>query len=388
MYSSGHMEIFWEALNLLLETKKNTFLNQGIYKEVTLDNTILGLKYPDFPCGKYKFEDGRLKMSKTLCSITKLIDDIIIIPNMYSISYSSHNGYFSTWHAMTYDPSRTVGETTENVIDHIMAMCKLALFDDTLDQPGPNSFWLGFALHTIMDAYSPAHILRNNTIPTLDYQQLIKDVLPNSVIPISNKEKNELQILRNLKEKIHNSVKSIRSNEDLEQVIEPITSHIKKKSAQKDVSSLARFFLFHEKELNSIQNIHSIVARTMTTKIGSDPFNDKVYKKRHSKNKKYIMNYYYYPAQSSFFHKKNDMIYAVKKFNLYNDCILDCYMILKIYKEALEMLNVATERIDKLSITYAFLRKIYKYLTLVTFRVHNSCKNFKTGVDIEKVRSF
>lgn len=384
MYSSGHIEIFWEALKLLLENKKNTFLNKSIYKDVSLDNTMLGLKYPDFPCGTYKFEEGRLKMSKTLCSLTKLIDDIIVIPNIYSMSYSSHNGYFSTWHAMTYDPTKTVEETTDTVIEHIMSMFKLALLDNTLDKPGPNSFWLGFALHTIMDAYSPAHILRHNSI-SIDYKKLIKEVLPNFVIPISNKTNNELSILNDLKTTIHNSVDIIKSNEDLNEVIEPITYNIKKKSVQKDISSLARFFLFHEKELKSIQDLHSIVAKTLSVKIGTDPFDDKVYKKLHSKNKKYIMNYYYYPVQSAFYHKKNDMIYSVKNNNLFDACVLDCYMVLKIYKEALEMLNNSEKNIDKLSIVYAYLRKIYKYLTLVTFKIHHNCKKFKTGVDIEKI---
>lgn len=385
MYSGGHIEILMAALKLMNETQKNTFMQAfPQHKEMSIKNCIIGLKYPDYPCGKYKFDNGRIKMKKTLCSLLKLIDDIVIIPNLYSLSYSSHNGFFSTWHSMTYDPSKTVRETADNVIDHIMAACKLALFDETLDVPGPNSFWIGFALHIIMDSYSPAHILRMNTFP-MDYHKIMStDALPQPTL--SRKDSLELKIVDRLKEKIHDTTLKITKDEDIDTAIEAISKDIKRKSDRRDVKELARFFLFHNKELQSIQKIHSVVARTLSDKVGKDPFRDPVYRqRRRSLRKSPIINFFYYPAQSAMFHRKNDLIYAVKKYNMYDSCVLDTYMILQIYKEALELISNTEHPMDKMTITFAFLRKIYKYLSLVTFYIHPKCNDLKTGIDFEKL---
>jgi hypothetical protein len=354
MYTGGHIEILLDALHLLGESKRSIFKDASRYTDVNYNNMLVGLKYPDFPCGKYKFDNGRMKMSKTLCGFFKLMDDTVFIPNMFSMSYSSHNGYFSIWHAMTYNPKTNI---TDEIIDHIMAMCKLAILDDTLDSPAPNAFWLGFALHSIMDSYSPAHLIREGT----------KIPVPKKE-PISNKENKEIIVVNKIKDKIREVSDKNVNEQDLEKLTELIMTenNVQSKSTRRDIKELARFFLFHNQEMNSISQIRSIVSKTLTHKIISDPLEDPVFLK---KNKvKRIKAYYFYPSQSLFFHKNNDFISKVKKYDLYDQCVLDCYSILKLYKQALELMTEKKTRMEQLVVTYAFLRKVYKYMVNVTFK--------------------
>ena len=275
---------------------------------------------------------------------------------MFSVSYSSHNGYYSIWHAMTYNPKRSLKETTEEIIDHIVAMCKLALFDETLDDPAPNSFWLGFALHTIMDAYSPAHLLRVGT----------KTGSPKCEV-MTPKEGKEILVVNKMKEKVREMSFKSCTEDDIENITNSISEEyeIKSLSAKKDIKELARFFLFHNQEMNSISQIRSIVAKTMVKKVLSDPLEDKIFLEK--KDIKPIKLYYFYPSQSSYFHKVNDLISHVKENGLYDQCVLDVYSILKLYKEALALISEAESRVDKLTVVYAFLRKVYKYMYEVTF---------------------
>lgn len=378
MYTSGHTEICDEAFKLLSQRLRKNFLDDyPDYKDVSIKSLLTGLKYPDFPCGKYKFVKGRIQMTKNLCSILKLIDDIVFIPNLYSISYSSHNGYYSIWHAMTYNPNRTVFETTRDIVDHIMALCKLAIMDETLDEPGPNSFWLGFALHTIMDSYSPAHTFREDSIVGINYDTYIAKQL--EVVDsksIKPKMRREIDYVKEIKDRISKT----EEEEDVTEFTETFIrdKQINKQTVKKDITQLAHFFFFHQQQLKEINKIRSIVAKSAKTKVGYMPLDDQVYN-RISKQQN-IINYYYYPSQPSFFHKQNDLISSVKKYRLYDQCILDTYIILRIYQEALVLLKNASTRIQILEVIYLYLHKIYKYLINKTFKIHPDCFTLKTGI--------
>jgi hypothetical protein len=377
MYTSGHMEICNEAFKLMGEKLRKNFLDD-YSGDVSIKNMIIGLKYPDFPCGKYKFDKGRVKMTKTLCNIFKLIDDIIVVPNLYSVSYSSHNGYYSIWHAMSYNPNRTVFETARDITDHIMALCKLAIMDETLDTPGPNSFWLGFALHAIMDAYSPAHIVRDNTKSKINYEKVL-------VSPKVKKEIKETKYVNLLKEHIASLSQEQRTEDGIKNILEEFYKEngVSKVNDKKDLSQLANLFVFHHNELDEINKIRSIVAKTAKTALGYIPYDDDIYKKYvDTQMPLQIINFYYYPTQTVMFHKRNDLITSVKEHKMYNQCVLDCYVILRLYKEALGLLNNAGSRMAKLEIMYSFLHKVYKYLVNKTLKVHPDYFKARTGPSI------
>ena len=149
MYTWGHNEILEEAL------KKTKYK----FTQKQLEEIKKGLRYPDFPCGSYVFDQGRIVFKRTLCSLIRVFRDIT---NNFASSYASHNGYYSVWHSMTYNPERSVHKITRDIIDQIISFLSLCFLDENTGavRSTPEYFWLGMALHVIMDSYSPAHTLR------------------------------------------------------------------------------------------------------------------------------------------------------------------------------------------------------------------------------------
>lgn len=304
MWTRGHIDILNDALKLL--------------GDVTYyDELVHGLKYPDFPCGKYKIKNGKLVMSKTLCSIGKFLEDVVFVPNIMSISYASHSGYFSIWHAMTHDVGEKLENVRQSIVEHILAMCKLGLWDTTLDVCGPNAFWIGFALHTLMDAYSPSHVLREGMDGELETKS------------------------PRVEEKAHtNLVKRLKESK----------------------VNLARVFSFFDTEMAEIAKIKKILGTTMRHRGKYDPMKDA---KVVIGDVKRIVRFYYYPRQSAWFHGTRDFIWYARKYDVYEPCVRDCYVLLRLYQEALELLE--HEGVARAEVTHSFLRKVYKYLMHVTF---------------------
>lgn len=352
MYTSGHTEILYEAMKRIdpnITLRK--YLRFHGWKHVSLKTLLQGLKYPDFPCGKFRYTStGRILMTKDVCSLLKLVDDIVIIPNIFSQSYSSHNGYFSVWHSMTYDPQRSVQDVTQDVVDIIMAACKLSLLDDE-----PNAFWIGFALHTIMDSYSPAHVTR-----------VVKDEKPTAMqaSSIESKETEQIGVLSKMRHIV--STQQTHTVEAIHNIVDKLAldSKIRSPSIRKDMKQLATFFAWHNQEMRDINKIRTVFNKT---KIIMASFPDPTPLKL-SSNQPLIVQYLYYPAQNSWFHKQNDFLISAKYAGYLEPCIRDCAVILQLYHTALHMIHNDPDA--KLEIAYVFLRRIYKYLTYVTYKVH------------------
>jgi hypothetical protein len=82
----------------------------------------------------------------------------------------------------------------------------------------------------------------------------------------------------------------------------------------------------------------------------------------------YITRYHYFQAQTAWFHKKNDLLISVKQAGYYDQCVKDCSIVLKLYLHALDMIERDPD--SKIEIAYVFMRRVYKYMTTVTFRPH------------------
>jgi hypothetical protein len=328
-----------------------------------------GLAYPDFPCAKFKFKEKNLKVTNNLCSLTKLVDDIVILPNLYSIAYASHYGIFSIWHSMSYDPSKTVKEIRDEIIDHLMILAKLSLIDTTKDKDGfvPNIFWLGMVLHTIMDSYSPAHLLRNDTLPNIDYRVLINKFLPSFSRKLDDKMKYYLDIIDDLKTEVSPIARFIDDGDEdeLNEVVTKICKKYNIKTAKKikQMAQLSKFFYFHSNKLDSYYDKRDTILKSSS-------------KKKIPKSKHPIINFYYYPAQKGNFHKKNDLIFYCKKYHLYDDCIKDIAYVLEEYMKVISLESYGDDDVK------VFLSKIYSYLSYKTYAIHPKCENFNSGLDI------
>jgi hypothetical protein len=125
-----------------------------------------GLKFPDFPKGTYTEDEktGKLMFTHDLLSLARLGMEIIVNPDLYKASFSSHNGIHSVWHAMSYDPKLTKNDIRNEIISDVLVCLKLAVQNDAVVGSAfgkPDFVWLGRALHTISDSYSPAHVVRH-----------------------------------------------------------------------------------------------------------------------------------------------------------------------------------------------------------------------------------
>jgi hypothetical protein len=356
MYTPGHNEIIQDAINLLGATRlEHLFIKQQkAFKRARASYFMDGLQYPDYPCGSFKKKKERYVMSKSLCSVIKVLQDSVFFPNIFSLSYSSHNGYFSVWHAMTYDPRIPVPEVTGDIVDMIMACCKLSL----LDEDGPDSFWMGFALHIIMDSYSPAHVLRHTTKDRPPTNISLEDTTE------IKRQEAQIKVLAKMKSIIYSSGENTKEHLDKTVAKLAIDANIKSLKSRYDMKSLARFFAWHNQEIRDINQVRTVFNKT---KIILQEFPDMTPIKL-PKNHMYISRYHYFQSQSAWFHKKNDLLVSVKQAGYYDQCVKDCSVVLKLYLHALDMIERDPD--SKTEIAYVFMRRVYKYMTKVTFTPH------------------
>jgi hypothetical protein len=164
-------------------------MNYVDWKQTLVD----GLFYPDLPCADRIIRNGRVRHARLrLCSMNKAVAGIF--GNRLLEIYASHNGAMSYLHAMAPTPMLKVGQVRDTVLEQILLLFATAVCDDTTTDdhtgaltrtsiaarststtslkssrrhsddsiigPRPNLFWLGQALHVLMDSYSPAHTLR------------------------------------------------------------------------------------------------------------------------------------------------------------------------------------------------------------------------------------
>lgn len=380
MYTSGHTKILMQAIklyyaivvkehvidlndeeqvrNLLktipMEQAKAHFkrLLKGLRLPfVTWKLLRYGLKYPDFPCGKYELSaDGRLNFKQRLCSLFRLVNDLSIFPDIFSVSYSSHNGYFSLWHAMTFDPRKSNSTVANEVIRQVLMFCMLAVKDNTLKEGAqPNAFWLGMALHTIMDSYSPAHVARDGApdhIPSTSAQN------------IQLKDYQHINLFQELKSSLKDVSKSLEVSDrrDVDAIVSKLCSKYNVKGAhkQKKLRRLADFFYFQNFQEHTLTSYLSRGRGKRTANL---------YKLFFNNNDRYqgikVRSFYFYLSQDAMFHKKNDMIRSVKLNKLYYPAILDTYIFIK------EFINVIKQNPLPIGIT-SYLQSVKGHLERYT----------------------
>ena len=337
-----------------------------------LQDLRIGLEYPDFPCGKFSIaENDRVIFQKKLCSVFKLMKNLVGKGNRFSSSYSSHKGYYSIWHSMTYNPERSVGKITNDIIEQILALLDLAFMDDTHPVLPPQSsfFWLGMALHVVMDSYSPAHVLRASCLgyDAVKIDRLVNDVLPNMQVPVAQETQNSNRLLRDLKDALKPIASDIESDKDIQEIQDLLetmyTQHgIQDSNTKRRVQQLAFFlYFFNHQQLKIKRLLNTSIGKIKAQDIGKDA--------------NPIITYYFYPSQPGMFHKKHDLIVYVKKMGMMENVIRDCYKILAIFMKYK----------DQPKKRGAFLRESYEYLRKTVFVLYKGTEGLRTGMDHKAV---
>lgn len=340
MYTAGHTAILKMALgelgDLALEKQDMHMLENG-------------LKYPDFPCGAHGISnDGKLVFNRNTCSLLRMLGDI---NNVLATAFSSHNGYFSTWHSMTYDPRRTVKQITRDVIDQVLSFFILATSSD--DEEG--YFWLGMALHIVMDSYSPAHVLRRPERGASP--RAAKGLNPPATATAAeaaDAPSNSSVILKELKDRVNPLAKTIEvaDRDAIHEVADEIAEkfNVKSSRSKRQLRELA-FFLYYFSH-------HQFIAKKVYSRL---VMQQQQHRKHAAKSyqRRPIVMYHYYPAQSSLAHKLNDRLAAVKRDGLLRLAVQDTARILELY--------TAYRRSGSRSKREAFIKDAFDHVSRVTF---------------------
>jgi hypothetical protein len=330
MYTTGHVAILLAAMKQLPEA---FFTEDKLSGEYEL---IKALSYPDFPCGTIRVQDGVLHENMKSCGIFRL--GIAMIMDRMSMGHQSHNGFYSLWHAMTYDPDKNVENVARNICEYVLICCNLA-------HSKKSFFWLGFALHIVMDAYSPAHTLREGTFA--DDAELLRRIAEYDG-RLHGAAKHDVVKIRDA---IKMVVSSVLSGNKYEDIVHDTSTILGGGSVGRD---MAAFILFDHLERKKL------------------PFRPKMTGTR-TKTTRRIMNFYYYPQQTHLFHYSKDRIGMVKKYKLYDECIYDVAVMLQLYRDH-----------EQDEDSQAYLHKVHKLMASRTLKVHNKCLTADTGYKIPK----
>ena len=126
-----------------------------------------GIQYPDLPCGKYEVDKNRIALkSRDICGWVQYMFHSSGDASFNEI-HTSHIGHNAIVHSMTPYTHKTVEEIRDSIVELIELFFYLALFGETggtSQKLAPDPFWLGVVMHTIMDACSPAHVIRKHML--------------------------------------------------------------------------------------------------------------------------------------------------------------------------------------------------------------------------------
>lgn len=360
MYTLGHEEILEDAMSRLAGSGSGSSSSDDdpiVFFGDERDHDVMtilmsSISYPDFPCGSVKVVKGHLVDKLMPCSAFKLASSIVF-GHKDTLGYQSHNGFYALWHSMTIDPNRTVANVAKNVVEYVMVCCKLAFERQSM-------FWLGFALHIIMDSYSPAHVLREGAHPRIHQGDLVTWVRSFDT-DLSDDARSNLENVRALMRSVIDDASAGRSASAI------VGKH------RGTTKKAAAFILFDHLQRQELLGIMKAAHKTsdMTA--------------THQENRT-ILNFYYYPLQKGFFHSSFDFMSEVKKAGLYENCVEDVLAILHLFRTSMQGCTQDGRGQDTMvERRMTFLLAVQNLLSNRTFKIHPECSDSETGFDITDV---
>ena len=325
MYTTGHEQILRDAVALFEDPKERTY-----FASAELSSAV---SYPDFPCGGIEIEGDVMVDRLRRCGELELGAELLL-SDKESMGYQSHYGFYSLWHSMTIDPNMSVSKVAKNVVEYVVICCKLAYERKSL-------FWLGFALHIVMDSYSPAHVLRVprdgrfQGFTTRDLVAWIRTFDSD----LTTEARTNIEEMRSLIRTV------VESKESVQKTLASVPAK------HRPTASFILFDHLQRKETFGPTPTRSDPARSDLA--GS------------------IMNFYYYPAQKGVFHNVHDLLSEVKKAGNYDPCVLDVHEILSLFTRSKSRST--------------FIKDLTHLLARSTYRLHPDCADSETGFDISSV---
>jgi hypothetical protein len=346
MYTKGHEEILDDAL-------------RGLQRRIDRDERAAlsqGLMYPDFPCGGVALGRGDSLLAEMQpCGVADVASLLLQGTRLrLSLGFQSHAGFYSLWHATTYDPDKSVANIARNACEHVLVCCSLAWRRRSL-------FWLGFALHIVMDAYSPAHVLREGGFPEFRGRagQDLVTWLRMSDEELDAGERRNVERLRGV---VRDVVRGASAG---------LGASANVRAQPRALRPLAAFALFEHEQ-----------RRRLPVRV------DEARLRGHGGGAGRVMNFYYVPRQHGLFHATHDLISAVREAGAYAPCVRDVHDILRLYLLGEGPRRGHGQGHDGGEAHHVrFLRGVLRTLTTRTFAVHPRCADAETGFDVQRILS-
>ncbi len=411
MLLPGHKALLMSTLRRLSDEEVNALLGDGggdkiigrkhliSKKNKTFKNILKGLYYPDLPCASRSLRNGVVTHDKIkLCPLKKLL--LFSTNDHLHEAYASHNGSMAYLHAMAPTPIVSVRRVRDSVVRQLLLLFAMGLHDDTtvgLDRSPnasgvPNVFWLGQALHVLMDSFSPAHTLRTKTAGDVGAEV---ECLRNGVMQMKSYAQNVWKANISEDDKLAMRVYDVtfklayvyinwktlgmqgtRPNDDeledwlIQEVqralllrkpdnekvdmtyMASIVNYVKKSQTRKHIIDAFEVFVFEESHDDMYR-----VTKTLSSAISRRPPLTKDKKDKPSTDNA-IMCFFNYNTQSKLWHMRNDLISSVKKYNMKKPCVEQCVWLIKEYIDAVKRVSACNDASKVLPLIRRILRTL------------------------------
>jgi hypothetical protein len=306
-----------------------------------------GIQYPDLPCGKYEVSSAKSPPSVTLKTrdICSWLNYVVHSTgeSAFNEIHTSHIGHNAIVHAMTPYVHKTVEEIQTSILELIELFFYLAVFGEsspaTPSAPAPDPFWIGVVLHTLMDACSPAHVIRKLMLGT---------------------EKSN--ITRKLLEYANNEAHVLPQDE----VIDRLTVDLPfQKERLEDIDNAE---IYHYYLIMKHQAIYMNRLNSMKRKPSRRLRPDDMYA---------IIDFQNFAKQSTLFHVLRDSKSQVEHFSLETILIEACTFVVQLYLDTIQARSLPPKRFK------ATLKKLTSTLKAGVLRVHPAFAHLISGMHLD-----
>lgn len=366
MYIPGHLQLLGEALDLLSVADQQYLFNiphdhfDAVRQSSNTAEAALydGVIFPDIPCAKRSLTKGLAIQHDKLksCNHRKLVS---VSANKFSERYATHKGALSSYHSMAPLTSVSVQSVRDDTVKLILVLLATSLMDDTTASSSKgerlNIYWLGIALHVLMDSYSPAHTLRNGRQDDVDYAFLKKQMVPlrsqHTVMPNDTKTDEWAIRMQQSAEAVakdlfrnRSTMKDVTSPDGiLDLILENMmkeqdtanVSHQRALLTSREVVDLLQIFMMyaHNARIESLFSIDAIIERSPKTKKKAGHVG--------------IATFFNYNTQSNVFHMKHDLLSYVDKYGYREELLSECARLMSVFIDTARNLEACGSTAEK-----------------------------------------
>ena len=382
-------------------------------KNKRFKSLVNGLYYPDLPCSSRTLRNGVVTHDTIkLCSLKKLL--FFSANDHLHEAYASHNGSMAYLHAMAPTPVATVGRVRDSVVRQLLMLFAAGVRDETtvgldrvdISEAVPNAFWLGQALHVLMDSYSPAHTLRVSSSGTVEKNASYADCIRTGVthmkayaehvwnVKVSASDKLAMRvydIIQHLAHVyVHWSKLSMRGSRPNDDVVEDwliaevqrelvlrkprgdndptytsdILAYMQRKNTRAFIIDAFEVFVF-EGSIDDKYGISQVIKSLKSKRTPKDPA---------MAQDRAIMCFFNYNTQSKLMHMRNDLMSSVKKQDLKKVCVEQCLWFIRRYIDTVKSVSACQS-------ASAAVRKLRRELSALAGELVNGPLQILHGFD-------